>query len=630
MKLPLFFLLIVLCVSAAYSQPQEHLWAGANQYQLWYQPHSRISEQLDAMQDAGLSVLRIFLGERPDYYSWEDPPQAYSFEPTLGHYDDALLNKVDYLMSECKKRGILLIIALENANSNGPYEENFGILGQYTKPEARQAFKNRFRYFLNHHNAYLGKSWKELDTVVLAWEISNEPGIKLDEITNLTREEKTNVLRDWLSDMAAFLKETDPNTYVSLGITGYDRWYNKGIGDDIIDLGNIEAADIYTLHFYGGNLSNWINKVIPSLRRWGKLLIVEEFGVERKVGDAQTISTYQNVAQTCYDHGIPWMFWRLGHRKDGGTWSIMQDDAVWQQVVKPQAEKMNRRLTRDKWSVYEKKAAAIPVWEGFESEKPRYWQHGEAASSSADDAVNSELSDVFVSQGHYSLALSIDPDNSDKDTATVFPTRMAPYDWDLIDSFRLDIYNAFETPITFAVELTTGADEIKTLLSPVQMGQLQPGWNKDVQFELSSVVDKGWISDIVFVVSDYSKNGMVYFDNLRLSAAPVSGVEQSRGNLQNPEIPASFRLQPPQPNPFTSFTTVTVRNGASAAMAHVAIYNLLGQKITEWQQYIGANQTGILRWDGRNSLGLAAQAGVYILRCRMAHSQQSVKLFLLN
>lgn len=628
MKYLLFLLFFPLAF--VYAQPHEHLWAGANQYQLWYQPPEQIYEQLDAMQDAGLSVLRIFLGHRPQDYSWEDPPEAYSFEPELGEYNNALLEKVDFLMSECKKRGILLIVALENTNFNGPYEETFGILGQYTEPSALDAFKNRFEYFLNHHNAYLGKAWKDLDEVVLAWEISNEPGIKLDQITHLSREEKTAVLRDWLSEMSTFLKQIDPHTFVSLGITGYDRFYNKGIGDDILDLGNIPDADIYTLHYYGGNLSSWFNKVIEPVRRWGKLLMLQEFGVQRKVGEAETLAMYRSVTQTCYEYGVPWMFWRLGHRKDGGTWSIMSDDVVWQEVIEPQAEKMNRKLTVDEWTVFEKRAAALPVWEGFESEAPRFWGHWAPTTPFADDAVWSELSRDHHSEGEWSLALAFDPDHSTKTSATVFPTRMAPFDWDLIHSLSLDIYNDIPESVTFEIVLRSGAERQTVVLLPASGAAVVPGWNKDLRFDLSAVPHKGWIAELVFRVSGYDKPGTVYFDNLCLNSNPTSGVQDDAMSWDRSKRPVSFVLSAPQPNPFDQSTLVPLYNHHQAGVAEVSIYNVLGQKVVEWQQPVGMQKTAFLRWDGRDARGQRLSSGFYVLRCRMHKSVESQLLYLMN
>ena len=233
---------------------QQYLWAGANQYQLWFQYDERIQDQLNMMQDAGLKVLRIFLGHR-NYQSWEDPPEAYTFEDPIGTYHDDNLEKVDYLMSECKDRNIKMIIALANNSSNEPYRTAYGNAGMYTDEEAIQAYKDRFNYFLSHYNTYLEKTWKECNEVVYAWEIQNEPGIPLLEETLYSSAQKHNMIRNFCNELATYLKTIDPDTKVSLGIAGYANYYHSGgSGDDIRILGNIEDADIYNLHFYGGNL----------------------------------------------------------------------------------------------------------------------------------------------------------------------------------------------------------------------------------------------------------------------------------------------------------------------------------------------------------------------------------------
>ncbi|MDZ7333285.1 MAG: hypothetical protein ONB31_15025, partial [candidate division KSB1 bacterium] len=126
-RFPILFILILLT-----NQPivfaEEYLWAGANQYQLWYQREGRLQQQLNAMQDAGLKVVRTWLGHR-EYQSWEDPPEAYTFEDPIGTYHDANLEKVDHLMSECLRRGIKLIVVFNNHNDN--YLTTFGAIGMY-------------------------------------------------------------------------------------------------------------------------------------------------------------------------------------------------------------------------------------------------------------------------------------------------------------------------------------------------------------------------------------------------------------------------------------------------------------------------------------------------------------------
>ncbi|NOZ60307.1 MAG: cellulase family glycosylhydrolase [Calditrichaeota bacterium] len=330
---------------------EEYLWAGANQYQLWFQRLGRIQQQLNAMQEANLSVLRIFLGHRAQYLSWEDPPEAYTFEDPVGTFHDENLEKVDYLMSECQKRGIRLIIALSVHSK--PYLDKYGPVNIYSSAASISDHKNRFSHFLNHYNSYLGKAWKDCDEVVYAWEIQNEAGIPLLDVTGLSSQERHDMIRNFLSELASHLKQIDPNTKVSLGIAGYANYYHQGkSGDDIRTLGNIPDADIYTLHFYGGNLSKWIDDNLSYCRSINKLLFVEEFGDTRSAGMSELKNLYSSVCNICRERGIPWMFWRLGHRKDENTYSVNSDDAVWQDVIVPEAQQILQTVTSDNWGIH--------------------------------------------------------------------------------------------------------------------------------------------------------------------------------------------------------------------------------------------------------------------------------------
>lgn len=346
-KFSILFILILLNYQSALLA-EEYLWAGANQYQLWYQREGRLQQQLNAMQDAGLKVVRTWLGHR-DYQSWEDPPEAYTFEDPIGTYHDANLEKVDHLMSECLRRGIKLIIVFNNHTDN--YFTTFGAIGMYNSPEAIKAYKNRISHFLNHYNSILGQAWKDCNKVVYAWEIQNEPGIPLKD-TQLTSKEKHDIIRNFLTELCSYTKSIDPDTKVSLGITGYSLYSGyPNVGDDIRTLGNIEAADIYSLHFYGGNLNQWINDHLSYCRSINKLLFIEEFGSERKIGMPALITLYQSVTQTCRTKGVPWMFWELGYRKSDNCYSINSDDEVWQKVVVPEAALINQTKTTDVWGI---------------------------------------------------------------------------------------------------------------------------------------------------------------------------------------------------------------------------------------------------------------------------------------
>ena len=332
------------------------LWGGSNQRQLPHQDTAQRQQQLQAMKNSGLKVLRLWVANRPDE-SWQIQPKGWNFESPVGVFHEEELLKLDRVMQECHALGIQVIIAFANhANSTRPddvYFDTFGIRSLYDG-EGLEAYKRRISYLLNRRNPYMNnKRWKDLHEVVMAWEVANESGLPLRNVPGSSAE-RYALHRNFLGQMAGQFKAEDPYTHVAAGIAGYARYYdnpdlNKFSSDDITILGNIPGIDIYTLHFYGGNMANWITDVLPSIRSWGKMLMIEEFGNERKDGMVKTIANYEAAIIPARQAGLPWLFWEMDLRKDGNTWGVMSDDLVWTQVIAPEAVAINAIATTDPW-----------------------------------------------------------------------------------------------------------------------------------------------------------------------------------------------------------------------------------------------------------------------------------------
>ncbi|MFH1744245.1 MAG: cellulase family glycosylhydrolase [bacterium] len=318
-------------------QPLPKVWGGANQHQLWFQPAHRRQTQLAAMREADLRVLRIILGHRDQSIWWEDPPDPYTFEEPIGFFHEETFQQVDQLITECREFGIRLIIAFGIPPN---YFAEFGDWDFYVSAQAQRAYLNRIRQCLLRIHSPSGVMWKDIDDVIWAWEIANEPGINLKEKNLHSPEETTAVLRSWLSLCATTIYALDPDTPVSLGTAGHSRYYGLNCGDDLRDLGNIPHVDIYTLHFYGGDLVQWIRDAKTVTIPYGKLLLVEEFGNQRKIGYKEQTKNCRYVTDICNTEAVPWMFWKLGHQKDGDSWSIMSDDPVWHEVIVPATKRL--------------------------------------------------------------------------------------------------------------------------------------------------------------------------------------------------------------------------------------------------------------------------------------------------
>lgn len=348
----------------AVTAPLPHVFAGANHHRIYVQhdlsPDNGTAidtaAQIRAMREAGLHVLRIFLHQE-DGVPWERPPVAYTFEDPIGTYHEASFEFVDRMMPLLigdpadPFDDVRLIIALFNhlqGTSSGDVDERlyfgtYGEVGFYTNPNARQAFKNRISHVLNHRNPYLdNRAWKDLDLIV-GWEPMNEPGIHTVGETQMTT---TATLADWLSDMALHIKSIDTDgTFVVSGTGGGSQYEGYDIGDHVPSLiaaggsNGVPGVDVYTIHFYGSDLGQRIadaRSVLPP----GTRLWVTEFGDRRdNSGNPLTYDrTASGVLGRLQNERIPWMFWRLGIRREDNAFArFVWDETEWEAITESAA-----------------------------------------------------------------------------------------------------------------------------------------------------------------------------------------------------------------------------------------------------------------------------------------------------
>ncbi|GAB4315966.1 MAG: hypothetical protein Kow0074_03790 [Candidatus Zixiibacteriota bacterium] len=105
-------------------------------------------------------------------------------------------------------------------------------------------------------------------------------------------------------------------------------------------------------------------------------------------------------------------------------------------------------------------------------------------------------------------------------------------------------------------------------------------------------------------------------------AVPVTEYELS-------SIPDEFTVLEAYPNPFNSSTTIHYHLAAPQEVT-VAVYNVLGQRVTTvWD---GEQEPGdhFLVWDGRNSNGQAVSSGVYFYRISTANKQTTKPVVLVK
>ncbi len=303
----------------------------ANNYYLWFKPESMIDEVLNDAKAMGLNTIRLFAfcdGDDKDGYCFQGKGTRWNpAAQGAGVYDEPTFRKLDYIVARAGELGIRLILPLANQ-----WDDNFGGMRQYvnwlwtldenqipqnlrqtwlrdvninsltsdtdkalyqqyhdifyTHPQTRAWYRAYVQYVLNRVNTYTGVVYKN-DPTILLWELANEPRAESDP--------SGQTLQAWITEMAAFIKEQDPNHLVSTGEEGWycdpsrgaDNWrYNCSLGVDYIGDHRIANIDACSFHMYpdGYGLTEdqakaWIRGHVEDCRRLvGKPVYFGEYG----------------------------------------------------------------------------------------------------------------------------------------------------------------------------------------------------------------------------------------------------------------------------------------------------------------------------------------------------------------
>jgi len=168
------------------------------------------------MAATGQNVLRLW------HCTW---CLGFEHEET-GRYDLGRAWKLDRLLDECERRGVTVILCLDNAHDikerKSPYwkglgRERPGITKPtefFTSEHARRAFRNRIRYAV----ARWGHS-----RAVAAWELCNEIEYAVLGPLELNSAIRDRYFRPWLDEMAAHVREWDAHGHLVTASLAVDR-----------------------------------------------------------------------------------------------------------------------------------------------------------------------------------------------------------------------------------------------------------------------------------------------------------------------------------------------------------------------------------------------------------------------
>jgi mannan endo-1,4-beta-mannosidase len=252
-----------------------YYYAGTN---FWYGPilgskgqggnRVRLIKELDRLHALGLDNLRILVGGdgKNEFISKIKP--TLQTEP--GVYNDTILDGLDYMLLQMKKRNMKAVLYLNNAwewtggysqylawvkhdQAPIPAKDGWPAYMNYVKQyvfndSAKALFANHVKFILSRTNRYTHTKYIN-DPTIMAWQISNEP--------RAFSEEGKVPFRAWLRDVSALIKSIDKNHLVTTGSEG--QW---GCENDMQLCKDIHAdpnIDYICMHLWPYNWS-WISK----------------------------------------------------------------------------------------------------------------------------------------------------------------------------------------------------------------------------------------------------------------------------------------------------------------------------------------------------------------------------------
>ena len=225
--------------SKFYKGEKPYYFVGAN---YWYGPllgaknigdRERLIKELDLMKSVGIDNLRILVGAEGDGGDSKVHP---ALQPEQGVYNEELLDGLDFMMAEMRKRNMYAVLYINNNwiwsggmseylkwNDYGDVPNPF--LEQYSWDEfmtytskfhscepCKEAFYKHIKFIIGRTNPYTGIKYSE-DNTVMSWQVANEPRV-------LMTPKHEKAFAGWLDKTVSLFKELAPKTLVSTGTEG--------------------------------------------------------------------------------------------------------------------------------------------------------------------------------------------------------------------------------------------------------------------------------------------------------------------------------------------------------------------------------------------------------------------------
>ncbi|HMV11289.1 MAG TPA: cellulase family glycosylhydrolase [Cyclobacteriaceae bacterium] len=276
----------------------------------------RLVRELDFLKKEGITNLRVLGASELSAFDNHFP---FTIQTAPDQYDESLLQGLDFLLAEMKKRDMKAVIYLTNYwnwsggmgqyitwvapdlaasvpfNPERKWEREMTLSSYfYSHQRAQEYFRKYVSNLVSRKNTFTNTRYKD-DPTIMSWQLSNEPrpGMDGDHGESNIRE-----FMKWINETAGYIHSVDPNHLVSSG--------NEGKVGTIQNIAYYEQThagnniDYLTLHIWAKNW-NWFDADKPTetfpvakrnaldhlklhinlARKMNKPLVMEEFGLDR-------------------------------------------------------------------------------------------------------------------------------------------------------------------------------------------------------------------------------------------------------------------------------------------------------------------------------------------------------------
>lgn len=293
--------------------------------------------------------------------------KGYAAQKSAGVWNENILESLDFVMDEARKRGLRVILVLaDNWYSVGGVDQYVEMSPTaskhqdfYTDQNSRRLFMNMINTITNRRNSINSRRYGD-DPTIMAYNLVNEARCQGCQ---------PQIIGQWVNDMCTFLKKRAPNTLVGLGYEGFfdlsdseeERALNPGIGGSTWAAeegqswarhSKLKCIDFASIHVWP---DNWQPKTVTFMRQYiqshidmaarsfNKPFLLEEFG--KIVEDRSTFSERNKYFAAAFDLAeqnarqgklAGSLFWHWYDRGVGLTskYGIHSDESTWSLVTK--------------------------------------------------------------------------------------------------------------------------------------------------------------------------------------------------------------------------------------------------------------------------------------------------------